>query len=47
LLLEEVEGISDIDTEKYCYNCDESIEISSNDVDVVYNFKATKYNVIT
>ena len=38
LLLEEVEGIPDIDTEKYCYNCDESVEISSDDIDVIYTF---------
>lgn len=39
LLLSTAESITSIEKEQYCYNCDAEIEISSDDVEVIYTFK--------
>ena len=38
LLLSSVDDISDINKVQYCYNCEETFTISSDDVEVIYNF---------
>lgn len=38
LLLSSVESITSIEKEQYCYNCDETVEVSSDDIEVVYTF---------
>ena len=39
LLLSSTESIASIEKEQYCYNCGEEIEISPDDIEVIYTFK--------
>ena len=41
LLLSSTESIASIEKEQYCYNCGEEIEISPDDIEVIYTFKIT------
>lgn len=38
LLLISVESVASIEKELYCYHCDETVEISTDDVEVIYTF---------
>jgi hypothetical protein len=38
-LLSSTESIASIEKEQYCYNCSEEIEISTDDIEVIYTFK--------